>query len=328
VIAFAVRRLGIAVVLLLVLLGVLFVLQHVSSTDPAAAYLGSKASPADIAAVRHRLGLDDPLIQQYLRYIWHAVHGDLGTSLRTRNPVSHDLGSFLPATAELVIFAFVLAALLGALFAFSGALRWPGGGLFRAVLLVGASAPAFLLGLLGIVLFYSKLGWLPAAGRGPTSTSPTGFVLVDSLLHANGPQFVSGLQHLLLPGLALAIAPAIGIGRILRSSIETSLRAEHVRTARSKGLGETAVLERHVLRNSLGPALSMSGLQLGGMFAGVVVIEQVFSWPGIGLYLGQSIANADFPAIAGVTLLLGSIYIVVNAVVDVLQTVADPRLTV
>jgi peptide/nickel transport system permease protein len=139
---------------------------------------------------------------------------------------------------------------------------------------------------------------------------------------------VSGLQHLLLPGLALAIAPAIGIGRILRSSIETSLRAEHVRTARSKGLGETAVLERHVLRNSLGPALSMSGLQLGGMFAGVVVIEQVFSWPGIGLYLGQSIANADFPAIAGVTLLLGSIYIVVNAVVDVLQTVADPRLTV
>lgn len=327
-IAFALRRAGVAVVLLLVLLAVLFILQHVSSADPAAAYLGSKASAADIAAVRHRLGLDDPLIQQYLRYIWHAVHGDLGTSLRTRNPVSEDIGSFLPATAELVIFAFVLAALLGTLFAFSGALRWPGSGLFRAVLLVGASAPAFLLGLLGIVLFYSKLGWLPAAGRGPTSTSPTGFVLVDSALHGNASQFVSGLQHLLLPGLALAIAPAIGIGRIMRSSIETSLRADHVRTARSKGLGEAAVLERHVLRNSLGPALSMSGLQLGGMFAGVVVIEQVFSWPGIGLYLGQSIANADFPAIAGVTLLLGGIYIFVNAVVDVLQTVADPRLTV
>jgi peptide/nickel transport system permease protein len=327
-IKFAVRRAGVAIVLLLVLLAVLFILQHVSSSDPAAAYLGSKASPEQIAAVRQRLGLDDPLPEQYLRYIWNAAHGSLGTSLRTRNPVASDIGTFLPATVELVTFAFVVAALLGALFAFSGALRWPGGGLFRGILLVGASAPSFLLGLVGIVLFYSRLSWLPAAGRGPSSTSPTGFVLIDSILHANPSEFGSGLQHLLLPGLALAIAPAIGIGRILRSSIETSMRADHVRTARSKGLGELDVLERHVLRNSLGPALSMSGLQLGGMFAGVVVIEQVFSWPGIGLYLGQSIANADFPAIAGVTLFLGSVYIFVNAVVDVLQTVADPRLTV
>lgn len=326
-IRFAARRAGVAVLLLLILLLVLFVLQHVSSTDPAAAYLGSKASPAAVAAVRHRLGLDDPLITQYFRYVGHALQGDLGTSLRTRRPVSRDIGDFLPATAELVILAFVLALILGAVFAFSGALRWPSSGLFRAILLVGASAPSFLLGLVGIIVFYSELGWLPAAGRGPDSTSPTGFVLIDSLLHADPAQFWSGLQHLLLPGLALAIAPAIAIGRILRSSIETSLRSDHVRTARSKGLGEIAVLGRHIVRNSLGPALSMSGLQLGGMFAGVVVIEQVFSWPGIGLYLGQSLANSDFPAIAGVTLLLGSVYIFVNAVVDVLQTVADPRLT-
>ncbi len=327
-IRFAVRRAAVAVLLLLVLLGVLFILQHISSTDPAAAYLGSKASPADIAAVRHRLGLDDPLIQQYLRYVGHAVQGDLGTSLRTRRPVSQDIGEFLPATTELVIFAFLFAVILGSIFAFSGALRWPGSGVFRAILLIGASAPSFLLGLLGIIFFYSKLGWLPAAGRGADTTSPTSFVLIDSLLHGDLSQFGSGLQHLLLPALSLAVAPAISIGRILRSSIETSLRSDHVRTARSKGLGEAAVLERHIVRNSLGPALSMSGLQLGGMFAGVVVIEQVFSWPGIGLYLGQSLANADFPAIAGVTLLLGSVYIFVNAVVDVLQTVADPRLTV
>jgi peptide/nickel transport system permease protein len=327
-IKFAIRRTGIAVVLLLVLLAVLFVLQHVSSTDPAAAYLGNKASPQQIAAVRERLGLDDPLPEQYVRYIWHAAHGDLGTSLRTRNPVSQDIGTFLPATVELVAFAFVLAVLLGAVFAFSGALRWWGSGLFRGILLVGASAPSFLLGLVGIAFFYSRLGWLPAGGRGVSSTSPTGFVLLDSLLHGNLSEFVTGLQHLSLPGLALAIAPAIGIGRIMRSSIETTMRADHVRTARSKGLSAGQVLRRHVLRNSLGPALSMSGLQLGGMFAGVVVIEQVFSWPGIGLYLGQSIANADFPAIAGVTLFLGSVYIFVNALVDVLQTVADPRLTV
>jgi peptide/nickel transport system permease protein len=326
-IKFAIRRGVVAIFLLLVLLAVLFFLQHVSSSDPAAAYLGSKASPAQIAAVRHRLGLDDPLVQQYFRYIGHALQGDLGVSLRTRDTVAHDLATFLPATVELVAASFLLAIFFAAVFAFSGALRWPGGSVYRGTLLVGASAPAFLLALLGIVVFYSKLGWLPAGGRGPTSTSPTGFVLIDSVLHGDWSEFVSGLEHLILPATCLAIAPAIAIGRILRSSMEGNLRADHVRTARAKGLGEAAVVERHVLRNSIGAALSMSGLQLGGMLAGVVVIEQVFSWPGIGLYLSQSIANADFPAVAGVTLLLGAAYIVINAVVDLLQAMADPRLT-
>ncbi len=323
---FAVTRSGVAVLLLLILLLVLFTLQHLSDADPAAAYLGAKASAAQIATVRHSLGLDTSLFHQYVTYVGHAAQGDLGIALHTRRPVSTDIGDFFPATLELVFAAFVLAILMGAAFAFSGALRMPGGGGLRGVLLVGASAPSFLLGLLGIILFYSELGWLPAAGRGPTSSSPTGFVLLDSLIHGDLGQFGDGLQHLVLPALALAIAPAIAIGRILRSSIETSLQAEHVRTARSKGVGELGVLLRHVLRNSLGPMLSMSGLQLGSMFAGVVVIEKVFSWPGIGTYLGDAISNADFPAIAGVTLLLGAIYIVVNAAVDVLQTLADPRL--
>jgi peptide/nickel transport system permease protein len=326
-VSFALRRLGMMVVLLFVLLALLFVLQHVSPTDPAAAYIGSKATPAQVAAVHRRLGLDDPLIVQYWHYVWHALHFNLGISLRTHRPVASDIRTYFPATAELVLFAFVLAIVLGCLFAFSGALHWPGGRAYRGLLVVGASAPAFLLGLAGIVIFYSKLGWLPAAGRGPTSTSPTGFVLIDSLLHANLGEFRSGLEHLILPALSLAVLPALAIGRVLRSSIEQNLSAPHVRTARSKGLRESAVFAHHVLRNSVGPAVSMSGLQLGGMFAGVVVIEQVFSWPGIGNYLGQSIANDDFPAIAAVTVLLGSIYIAANAVVDILQTIADPRLT-
>jgi peptide/nickel transport system permease protein len=324
---FILRRLGVMVLLLLVLLALLFILQKVSPTDPAAAYLGSKASPAQVASVRHRLGLDDPVIVQYWHYVWHALHFNLGESLRTHRPVATDIGTYLPATAELVLFAFVLAVVLGSLFAFTGALRWPGGTVYRGFLLVCASAPPFLLGLAGIVFFYSDLGWLPASGRGPTSTSPTGFVLLDSIIHGDPSQFGSGLTHLLLPGLSLAMLPALAIGRVLRSSIEQNLNAPHVRTARSKGLRETRVFLGHVLRNSINAALSMSGLQLGGMFAGVVVVEQVFSWPGIGLYLGQSIANDDFPAIAGVTLLLGAIYIAANAAVDILQTVADPRLT-
>jgi peptide/nickel transport system permease protein len=323
---FALRRGGVAVGLLLILLLVLFVLAHLSDADPAAAYLGAKASPDQIAQVRHRLGLDRPLFEQYFRYVGHAARGDLGTSLRTRRGVGTDLVHFFPATLELVFAAFVLAALLGAGYAVTGALRIRGTGPLRGVLLVLASAPAFLLGVLAIVLFYAELDWLPAAGRGADTSSPTGFLLLDSLLHADPGQFGAALRHLLLPALTLAIAPAIAIGRILRSSIETTLRADHVRTARAKGIGEAAVLGRHVVRGSLGPALSMSGLQLGAMFAGVVVVEKIFSWPGIGSYLSDSIASADFPAIAGVTLLLGAIYIVANALVDVLQTVADPRL--
>jgi peptide/nickel transport system permease protein len=323
---FALHRAGIAVGLLLLLLLVLFVLQHLSDSDPAAAYLGAKASPGQIAEVRHRLGLDRPLFEQYFTYVGHAAHGDLGTSLRTRRSIGTDLADFFPATLELVFAAFVLAALLGAGYAFSGALRLRGTAPVRGLLLVAASAPVFLIGVLGIVVFYADLGWLPAAGRGADTSSPTGFLLLDSVLHANPGQFGQGLRHLLLPALALAIAPAIAIGRILRSSVETTLRADHVRTARAKGLRESAVVARHVARNAVGPALSMSGLQLGSMFAGVVVVEKIFSWPGIGSYLGDSIASGDFPAIAGVTLLLGAIYIVANAVVDVLQTLADPRL--
>jgi peptide/nickel transport system permease protein len=327
-IRFILNRTGAAAVLLVVLSALVFVLQQISPGDPARAYVGGNASPAAVAAARHQLGLDQPWPQQYLRYLWHALHGDLGVSLRTHQPVTSDLGQFLPATAELVLFSFVLALVLALLFALSGALRWPGTGIYRGVLLLGATAPAFLLGLGGIVLFYGDLHWLPEAGRGIDTSSPTGFVLIDTLLHGDMNGFVVGFQHLLLPGLALAVAPAISIGRILRAGLESAYGADYVRTARAKGIREIGVLWRHVVRNSLDAALSMSGLQLGFMFAGVVIVEDVFSWPGIGYYLAQSIPQSDFPAIAGVTLLLGGVYIVVNAVVDVIQAVADPRLTV
>lgn len=323
---FLLRRTAAAIVLLLILSAIIFILQDISPGDPVKASLGANASPTAVAAERSRLGLDDPLPVRYLRYVGNALTGDLGTSYRTHRPVNSDLRDFLPATAELVGTAFAFAALLAALFAFSGALRWRGGGAYRSLLLVGATAPPFLLALGGIILFYSRLGWLPASGRGPEAPGPTGFVVFDSILHGSLGDASQGLQHLLLPALVLAIAPAISIGRILRASIETTLGADHVRTARSKGLTETAVLGRHVVRNSLNPALSMAGLQLGFIFAGVVVVEQVFSWPGIGNYLAESIPDSDFPAIAGVTLVLGAIYIVSNAVVDILQAVADPRI--
>jgi peptide/nickel transport system permease protein len=321
---FVVRRTAAAVVVLLVLSAVIFSLQEISPGDPIKAYLGANASPAAVAAERARLGLDDPAVARYLRYVGHAVQGDLGVSYRTHQRVTADLGAYLPATVELVVVAFLFALVLGALFAASGALRWPGGAIGRGLLLVGATAPPFLLALGAIILFYANLGWLPATGRGG---SDSGFLLLHSLLTGQWAQLGSGFEHVVLPALVLAIAPAVSIGRILRASLEATLGADHVRTARSKGLTEFAVFARHVVRNSVGPGLSMAGLQLGFMFAGVVVVEQIFSWPGIGNYLAQSIPNSDFPAIAGVTLVLGAIYIVTNAVVDLLQAFADPRVT-
>lgn len=324
---FLVRRLASAVVLILVLTAVVFLLQSLSPGDPVKAYLGNNASPAAIRAARSALGLDQPLPVQYFHYVVNLARGNLGVSLRTHRPVAADLHDFLPATVELVVVAFVIALVLGSLYAVSGGLRWPGGAFFRGPLLVLATAPPFLLALGGIILFYSELQILPAAGRGADTSTPTGFLLVDSLVDGNLPEWVSAVQHLALPAVILAIAPSIAIGRILRSSLEATLRADHVRTAESKGLSRFRVLAKHVARNSIGPALSMAGLQLGFMFAGVVVIEQVFSWPGIGNYLASSIPVSDFPAIAGVTLVLGIIYIVANAVVDVLQALADPRLS-
>jgi peptide/nickel transport system permease protein len=157
---------------------------------------------------------------------------------------------------------------------------------------------------------------------------PFGMQLVDTLLHGQADAFGDALQHLLLPAVVLSIAPAVAIGRVFRSSLQSVLGVDYVRTARSKGLTEAQVVLHHVVRNAIGPALSMAGLQLGFMFAGVVVVEQIFSWPGIGNYLAASIPVADFPAIAGVTLVLGAIYVVSNVAVDLLQAVADPRIAV
>ena len=323
------KRLLAVVAILLALTGVLFALQQTSTADPVKTLLGPGASRQLVLDTRRQMGLDDPLTAQYLRYVGNLVHGDLGTSYRTRRPVGSDLATFLPATLELTVFALVLAIGLAALFAVATTLRWPGAGALRLLLLVGASAPAFLLAIGGIIVFYKQLGWLPATGRTDVldaPTGPTGLLTVDAIVHARPDVLGDALKHLLLPGLAVAIGPAVSIGRVLRSSLVTTLRTDYTRTARAKGLAESEVMRRHVLRNSLGPALSMTGLQVGLMFAGVLVIELIFAWPGLGQYTAQSIPVDDFPAIAGVMLLLGAAYVLINTVVDLLQAAADPRI--
>jgi peptide/nickel transport system permease protein len=325
------KRLAAMVAVLLALAVAMFALQKISPLDPVHAMLGPSASPQAVAAQRHQLGLDRPVPAQFLDYLGGIFHGDLGSSYRTRRPVGSDLATFVPATAELAFYALLLALLLATAFAVATTLRWPGARLFRLLLLGGASAPAFLLAIAGVLVFYRQLGWLPATGRtGVTDApgGPTGLLTVDGLLHGRIDVTLDAFRHLLLPSLAVAIGPAVSIGRVLRSSLADSGRARYVTTARAKGLSESRVLTRHVLRNSVGPALSMTGLQVGLMFAGVLVVEQVFAWPGIGQYTAQSIPVADFPAIAGVTLVLGAGYVVINTIVDTLQAIADPRINV
>ncbi|MGH3641894.1 MAG: ABC transporter permease [Mycobacterium sp.] len=325
--AFLIRRLSTAVLILLILSFVIFLLQSVAPGDPARAYVGANASPAMVAAERQRLGLNDPVFTQFVHFVGGLFAGDLGRSLRTRQAVTADIATYLPATVELVVAAFLVALVLGASYAMSGALRWPGASIGRGVLLLLAAAPPFLLALVGIIVFFGQLGWLPARGIGDfQDPGPTGMQVVDTLVHGQADAFVDAVRHLVLPALVLSIAPAVAIGRVFRSSLQGVLHVDFVRTARSKGLTELQVVTHHVVRNAIGPALSMSGLQLGFMFAGVVVVEQVFSWPGIGNYLAASIPVSDFPAIAGVTLVLGAIYVVSNVVVDLLQALADPRI--
>ncbi len=328
-IALTAKRIGAAVVIVVVLTAALFLLQAASHTSPVHALLGAGASKAAVQAETNKLGLNHPLVVQYLHYIGHLVQGNLGTSYRTRRAVITDLRQYLPATIELSLAGLGLALFLGAVLGLAGAGRWRGSGVFRFVLLCGSSTPPFLLALLGILFLSGRLGWLPAIGQTGSAnapTGPTGLLLLDSLIGGRLGVFADALRHLILPATCIALVPAVSIGRILRSSLETTMVADHVRTARAKGLKERTVIVRHALRNSLGPALSMTGLQAGLMFAGVVVIEEIFAWPGVGNYVAQSIPQGDFPAIAGVTLVLSVAYVAINTLVDILQAVADPRL--
>ncbi|HEX3547729.1 MAG TPA: ABC transporter permease [Mycobacterium sp.] len=328
---FILSRLAATVAILIALMAVLFLLQHISPLDPVKAQLGAQASAEAVAARREALGLNEPIPVQFWNYLTSAVRGDLGTSYRTRHPVASDLGDFFPATLELALYGMAIALILAALLAFGTTLKWRGSGALRAILFTGASAPMFLLGILGLIVFYQKLGWVPANGRigvANPPTGPTGLLTVDGLLHGRFDVVADALHHLILPAIVIALGPAVAIGRVLRSSLLTDADSDYARTARAKGLSESRVMTGHVLRNSIGSALSMTGLQVGLMFSGVLVVEQVFGWPGIGQYIAQSVPVADYPAIAGVTLMLGALYVFINTAVDLLQAAADPRIAI
>lgn len=323
------RRIGAALIVGLVLIAVVFILQETSDFDPVRAKLGPSATNEIVEAERERLGYNDPLPSRYVSYLGDVARGDLGTSLRTNQPVVDDIEEFAPASLELVLLATLLGLPIALALAIASAARWRGAGVFRFLVLSGSSAPSFLLALIGIILFFKTFDILPAGGRvdiADPPDGPTNFMLVDGALAGRPAVVWDAFIHALLPAIAIALAPAAAIGRVLRSSLLATLRSDQVRTARSKGLTEWQVIRSHGLRNSAGPALAMSGLMLGLVFANLAVVEVIFGWPGLGSYVAQSIPKGDFPAIAGVTLVFGLLYVLVNTAVDLQQAAADPRI--
>ena len=322
-------RLAALVGILLLLSLTIFLIQAVLPADPVAAQLGGGASRQLIAEKRHELGYDRPVYEQYVRFLGRVVRGDLGTSIRTHESVSGDIAHFAPASIELAVASIVLVVICSLALGLWSAFRSRGGSLFRAGMVGAASAPTFFVAIVLILVFYSWLKWLPASGRlsdGFSVRSLTGFITIDALLRGNLAAAWDGVQHLVLPSIVMALGPAVAIGRVLRGSLLDVMGQDYIRTARSKGLRPLSVLLRHGLRNSLTPTLSMSGLQVGLLLTGVIVVESVFSWPGLGLYTARALQFSDFPAVTGITLVFGAVYVVVNALVDILQVLADPRM--
>ena len=326
--ALILRRLAAMFAVLLVLTAVIFLLRQLTPANPARVALGPRASTGALEEYSRELGLNEPLVVQYFTYLNDVAHGDFQVSVRTRRAVSEDLVAFVPATLELALYGIMFAAAGGLLLGVLSAARWRGSGVVRNVMMLGASVPVFLLAFAFILVLSRNFGWLPGTGRSSLRDMPSGptrLLTVDAILHGRADAFWNALRHLILPAATIGLASAVAIGRVLRSSLRASLDSDYVRTARAKGLAERLVLRRHALRNASGPAMTMAGLQLGLMFAGVVIVEQIFAWPGIGWYTAQSIPTNDFAAIAAVTLILGSLYVAVNTAVDIAQMLADPR---
>ncbi|MHB8734547.1 MAG: ABC transporter permease [Terriglobales bacterium] len=314
---------------LLVLVAIVFFLQKISPINPARAMLGGHASAAQVAAESKKLGYDKPIVVQYVRYIENVVQGNFGVSAVTHGSVGHDLVHFGTASVELMVASFLLAIVLALLFAVATVLQWRGSGVLRAVMYVLSACPVYLLALGGIILFYSTLHVLPYSGQVSAArapTGPTGFLIIDSILHLRFGVMWDAIVHLILPASCLAIGPAVAIGRVLRSSLQHSMRSDYVRTARMKGMSELRVTLAHGLRNSIGPALALGGVVIAGTFGFLIVIEDVFSWPGLGSYMVQAISIGDDTTISAVTLVLGALFVISNVFVDIFQAIADPRI--
>ncbi len=300
---FVIRRLLLTVPVLIGVATLVFSLIHLIPGDPAQAMLGETASPEDVEELRARLGLDRPLLTQYVGFLGGAVRGDLGRSLRTNEAVLPSLLERMPATAELAFAAMLVAVVIAIPLGVAGAV-WRGTAIDHAAMtlsLAGVSIPNFWLGPLLALVFAVELGWLPVSGRGT-------------------------LAHLVLPAVSLGAALAAILARMTRATLLEELREPYVQAARARGASRSRAILRHAFRNSLIPVVTLLGLQFGAVLTGAVITETIFAWPGIGRLLIQSIGFRDYPLVQGCILLIAITYVGVNLATDLLYGIIDPRI--
>ena len=300
--------------------------------DPVLLMAGERGmSPERYAEVSRQLGFDRSLPEQYLDYVWRLLHGDLGTSLVTKKPVLAEFLALFPATVELALCAILLAALIGVPAGVLAAIKR--GSWFDQITmgtaLVGYSMPIFWWGLLLIIFFSGMLGWTPVSGRISLLyffPPVTGFMLIDSLLSGQKGAFASAASHLILPTIVLATTPLAVIARQTRSAMLEVLGEDYVRTARAKGLPPRRVVGLHALRNALIPVVTTIGLQIGVLMAGAILTETIFSWPGIGKWMIDSISRRDYPVVQSGLLLIAGLVMLVNLLVDLTYGLINPRI--
>lgn len=320
--------------LLLAIVTVTFLITRLIPANPLATVLSPRqlSDPASLAAAEAHWGLSDSLPVQYLRYLRSLFHGDMGTSFVTKHGVTHDLMTRLPATIELTVAAILVAVIGGVGIGVLVATRqnkmtdYVG----RLFALLGSSTPVFWSGLILLLILSTKWQLLPGPGRLDPRTLPpthyTGFFTVDSLLSGNFELLGQSLRHLVLPAFVLGWGVMGTISRIVRASMLDVLSQDYIRTARAKGARESVVLIRHALRNALLPTITITGFSVAYLITGAILVEQIFSWPGIGSYAVGAAESLDYPAIAGVTILGGAAFLLTSLVTDLAYAVADPQI--
>jgi dipeptide transport system permease protein len=330
---FLLKRLALTVPTFVALMFVTFLMLRLVPGDPVEVRLGEHGiTPERHAKLIHEMGLDQPIWKQFLDYMWGLLHGDFGISTITRNPVLHEFAQLFPATIELSLCAMIFAIAVGVPAGVIAAAKR--GGIYDQTLmgiaLTGYSMPIFWWGLILILVMSNWLHLTPVSGRINLIKyyypQVTGFMLIDSLLSGKKGAFADAVQHLILPTIVLGTVPLAIIARMTRSSMLEVLEEDYVRTARAKGLPIYRVVGIHALRNALIPVVTVIGLSVGTLLAGAVLTETIFSWPGVGKWLIESIGRRDYPALQGGIMLISSIVILVNLIVDLLYGLINPRI--
>ncbi|MDR1060589.1 MAG: ABC transporter permease [Clostridiales bacterium] len=328
---FIAKRLLQAIPVLLGIITIVFFVMRVFAPDPVGMLLGQEATPEKIEALREYWGLNDPLAVQYGRFLGQALTGDLGTSLKSRQPVIGELLSRLPATLELGLAALVFSVVVGVGIGVAAAVRqnsvFDRAAMFAG--LIGMSMPVFWLGLMLIIAFGVNMGLLPISGRIGLDISlvrVTGFNIIDSVIAGNWAALASSVKHMAMPAFCIGVISCASFARLTRSTMLEVIRQDYVRTARSKGLRERTVIIKHALKNASIPIVTYLGVQLGSVVAGAVLTETVFSWPGVGTYMVNGINNYDYPVVQASALILAASFVLANLLTDILYGYLDPKI--